>query len=111
LKLNGLRATSQRRAHRVRARGHGLPHRDLRPGRRHRRPLPLRRARPPDRARTTTALQLVADDALRINADAAATAAHGAWPLFGPVASDDIPELAEMKRALGDFAVSAPACA
>jgi len=59
--------------------------------------------------RTTTALQLVADDALRINADIAATAAHGAWPLFGPVASDDIPELAEMKRALGDFAVSAPA--
>lgn len=59
--------------------------------------------------RTTTALQLVADDAVRIQADIAATAAHGAWPLFGPVASDDIPELAEMKRALGDFAVSAPA--
>lgn len=59
--------------------------------------------------RTTTALRLVADDALRINADIAATAAHGAWPLFGPVASDDTAELADMKRALGDFAVSAPA--
>jgi hypothetical protein len=59
--------------------------------------------------RATTALQLRADDALRIQADAAITAAHGAWPLFGPIASDDIPELTEMKRALGDFAVSAPA--
>jgi hypothetical protein len=35
-------------------------------------------------------------------------AAGGAWPLFGPVAKDDLPELAELKRALGDFALAAP---
>ena len=35
--------------------------------------------------------------------------AGGAWPLFGPVASDDVPELAEMKRALGAFALDIPA--
>ena len=35
--------------------------------------------------------------------------AHGAWPLFGPVTSDDVPELAELKRALGAFALDIPA--
>ncbi|WP_309627264.1 YdbH domain-containing protein [Brevundimonas sp.] len=35
--------------------------------------------------------------------------ANGAWPLFGPVTSDDVPELAEMKRALGAFALDVPA--
>lgn len=35
--------------------------------------------------------------------------ARGAWPLFGPVAADDVPELAEMKRALGAFALDIPA--
>ena len=35
--------------------------------------------------------------------------ARGAWPLFGPVANDDVPELAEMKRALGAFALDIPA--
>jgi hypothetical protein len=59
--------------------------------------------------RSTSNLRIASDTALRITADAAVTAAHGAWPLFGPVASDDIPELAGMKRALGDFALNAPA--
>ncbi|WGM32414.1 YdbH domain-containing protein [Brevundimonas sp. NIBR11] len=36
-------------------------------------------------------------------------AARGAWPLFGPVTRDDVPELADMKRALGAFAVDIPA--
>ena len=35
--------------------------------------------------------------------------ARGVWPLFGPVAADDVPELAEMKRALGAFALDLPA--
>lgn len=35
--------------------------------------------------------------------------ARGAWPLFGPVTSDDVPELAGMKRALGAFALDVPA--
>lgn len=38
----------------------------------------------------------------------ATSARRGAWPLFGAVARDDIPELAEMKRALGAFALDAP---
>lgn len=36
-------------------------------------------------------------------------AANGAWPLFGPVAGDDLPDLAEIKRALGAFALDIPA--
>ena len=35
--------------------------------------------------------------------------ARGAWPLFGPVTGDDVPELAEMKRALGAFVLDVPA--
>ena len=34
--------------------------------------------------------------------------AQGRWPLFGPAAADDVPELAQMKRALGAFSVSLP---
>ncbi len=34
---------------------------------------------------------------------------RGAWPLFGAAARDDVPELAEMKRALGAFALDVPA--
>ncbi|OYW40926.1 MAG: C4-dicarboxylate ABC transporter [Brevundimonas sp. 12-68-7] len=36
-------------------------------------------------------------------------AGRGGWPLFGPARSDDVPELAELKRALGGFSLSAPA--
>lgn len=35
-------------------------------------------------------------------------ASSGRWPLFGPRAADDLPELAAMKAALGDFAVDLP---
>ncbi|MDP3403710.1 MAG: YdbH domain-containing protein [Brevundimonas sp.] len=38
-----------------------------------------------------------------------AGASRGAWPLFGVVAADDVPELAGMKRALGAFALDVPA--
>lgn len=58
--------------------------------------------------RSTADLQVVNDAALQVTATAAVTSSHGAWPLFGPITSDDIPELGEMKRALGDFALSAP---
>ena len=35
-------------------------------------------------------------------------ARNGTWPLFGAVGSEDVPELADMKRALGRFTLSAP---
>ena len=54
-------------------------------------------------------LDLVSDGALRIDARGDLRSARGAWPLFGAVARDDIPELAEMKRALSAFAVNIPA--
>ena len=59
--------------------------------------------------RSTGDLHIVNDAALQVTATAAVTSSHGAWPLFGPITSEDIPELAEMKRALSDFALSAPA--
>lgn len=34
---------------------------------------------------------------------------RGAWPLFGAVTADDVPELAAMKQALGAFALEVPA--
>lgn len=51
---------------------------------------------------------LVSDGGLRVTATGAFSAARGAWPLFGPLARDDVPELAGMKRALSAFAVAAP---
>ena len=60
-------------------------------------------------ARGQARLDLVADGALRVDVRGGVQAARGAWPLFGPPARDDIPELAEMKRALSAFAVSVPA--
>lgn len=59
--------------------------------------------------RSSADLHVLNDTTLQVTATAAVEASHGAWPLFGPVTADDIPELAEMKRALGDFALSAPA--
>lgn len=61
------------------------------------------------RVNSTVALDVVQDGVVRIEAEGALASRGGAWPLFGPIASDDVPELAEMKRALGAFAVSAPA--
>lgn len=51
---------------------------------------------------------LVSDGGLRVTATGGFSAARGAWPLFGPPAGDDVPELAGMKRALSAFAVAAP---
>jgi len=44
-----------------------------------------------------------------ISATGSFRARNGAWPLFGPPAADDVPELAEMKRALGAFGLEIPA--
>lgn len=45
---------------------------------------------------------------LLIRSDLSLKSSGGAWPLLGPVASDDVAEMAAMKRALGDFAVDLP---
>jgi Dicarboxylate transport len=60
------------------------------------------------RGRADLNLDVVSDGVIRIGADGSLRAADGAWPLFGPVGPDDIAELAEMKRALGRFALNAP---
>lgn len=54
-------------------------------------------------------LDAVVDQGFRITGTGRLRSAGGAWPLFGPAASDDIAELGAMKRALGDFAVDIPA--
>lgn len=59
-------------------------------------------------ARLNADLDLVSDGGLRLDAAGSLTAARGAWPLFGPPARDDIPELAAMKTALAGFAVDVP---
>lgn len=43
-----------------------------------------------------------------IRLDGSASAPRAAWPLFGAPAADDLPDLAEMKRALQAFALDAP---
>ena len=60
-------------------------------------------------ARGAADLELVSDAGLRTRVSGGLRAARGAWPLFGPVARDDGADLTEMKRALGDFAIDAPA--
>ncbi|MDY6922830.1 MAG: YdbH domain-containing protein [Pseudomonadota bacterium] len=60
-------------------------------------------------ARVAADLELLADAGLRLNLSGGLRAARGAWPLFGPAAGDDGPDLAEMKRALGAFAIDIPA--
>lgn len=60
-------------------------------------------------ARGSTRLDMVADGALRVDVSGGLRAARGAWPLFGAPTRDDIPELAEMKRALSAFSVDVPA--
>ncbi|CAN5270366.1 YdbH domain-containing protein [soil metagenome] len=49
------------------------------------------------------------DAATRVQGNGSLRSIGGSWPLFGPRAADDIPELGEMKRALGSFAVAVPA--
>lgn len=52
-------------------------------------------------------VDVVSQEGVRVEA-AAALAARGAWPLLGPRARDDLPELAALKQALADFGLSAP---
>ncbi len=54
-------------------------------------------------------LDLTHSGATLVNATGSMRSAGGAWPLFGPVTADDVPELAGMKRALGAFAIDIPA--
>jgi hypothetical protein len=51
-------------------------------------------------------LDLVSDGALLLRGQM--SAARGRWPLLGGPAEDDVPELAAMKAALGDFRLEAP---
>ncbi|HEY0926403.1 intermembrane phospholipid transport protein YdbH family protein [Brevundimonas sp.] len=60
-------------------------------------------------ARGSARFEMVADGALRVDVSGGLRAARGAWPLFGAPTRDDIPELAEMKRALSAFSVDVPA--
>lgn len=59
-------------------------------------------------ARGRLALDVVRDGVTRITATGALGASRAAWTVFGAPAADDLPELAELKRALGAFAVDAP---
>lgn len=59
--------------------------------------------------RGQASLDVVADGGVRVQSRGGLRAARGSWPLFGPRAADDIPELAEMKAALSNFAVEVPA--
>jgi hypothetical protein len=56
----------------------------------------------------TADLDAVQRDGTLIQATGALKASGGRWPLFGPIGPDDVPELASMKAALGDFAVELP---
>ncbi len=53
-------------------------------------------------------LDFASDRATALMLTGSMTAERGAWPLFGPATHDDVPELAEMKRALGAFALDVP---
>ena len=60
-------------------------------------------------ARGALDLELVSDAGLRWRLDGGLRSPRGAWPLFGPAGRADGADLAEMKRALGAFAVDVPA--
>lgn len=53
-------------------------------------------------------LDLVRDGVTRMTAVGALSAARAAWPGLGAPTKDDLPEMAELKRALGAFALDAP---
>ncbi|AYG94910.1 C4-dicarboxylate ABC transporter [Brevundimonas naejangsanensis] len=59
-------------------------------------------------ARGRLDFDLVRDGVTRISAVGALGAAQASAPLFGAPRADDVPELAELKRALGAFALDAP---
>lgn len=54
-------------------------------------------------------LDVVRDGATLITVSGSLSAPRAAWPLFGAPGPDDAPELAELKRALGAFALDVPA--
>lgn len=54
-------------------------------------------------------LDYVSDRATALELTGSLAAGRGAWPLFGPITNEDVPELAEMKRALSAFALDVPA--
>ncbi|WP_271145240.1 YdbH domain-containing protein [Brevundimonas sp. NIBR10] len=56
----------------------------------------------------TADLDMIQGDQTLIQATGALKSSGGRWPLFGPIGPDDVPELAAMKAALGDFAVDLP---
>ncbi|HEY1071992.1 intermembrane phospholipid transport protein YdbH family protein [Brevundimonas sp.] len=59
-------------------------------------------------ARGRLALDVVRDGVTRITAAGSLNASRAAWPGFGAPTKDDLPEFAELKRALGAFAIDAP---
>lgn len=59
-------------------------------------------------ARGRLDFDLVRDGVTRLSAAGALGAAQASAPLFGAPRADDVPELAELKRALGAFALDAP---
>jgi hypothetical protein len=61
-----------------------------------------------DGVRSRAALDFSHAGATMITVAGSAAAARSAWPLFGVAASDDVPELAEMKTALSAFALDLP---
>ncbi|KAK0351445.1 hypothetical protein LTR94_024939, partial [Friedmanniomyces endolithicus] len=61
------------------------------------------------RARGDFDLDLIQDGGVRIQAEGSVRSEQAAWPIFGPVGSEDLPDLAQMKRALSGFSLKAPA--
>lgn len=59
-------------------------------------------------ARGRLDLDLVRDGVTRMTASGALSAARAGWPGLGAPKKDDLPEMAELKRALGAFALDAP---
>lgn len=59
-------------------------------------------------ARGRLDLDLVQDGVTRMTATGALSAGHASWAGLGAPTKDDLPEMAALKRALGDFALDAP---
>lgn len=53
-------------------------------------------------------LDVVRDGVTQVTATGSLAAARASWPGFGAPTKDDLPELAELKRALAAFAIDAP---
>lgn len=61
-----------------------------------------------NQARGRLDLDLVRDGVTRMSATGALSAARASWPGLGAPTRDDLPEMAELKRALNAFAIDAP---